>query len=82
MPRKNVVPKIEQDPENIVEQPILAQAIVDMSRAAKKALSSGLTRRAIIILIAYSSKLPMRDIEIVINNIEDLESTWLTKGKK
>jgi len=81
MSRKTKVPVIQQDPENIIETPVLAQAIVDISKSVRKALSSGLTRKAIIVLIAHTSKMPMRDIDIVINNIEDLERTWLTKNK-
>lgn len=73
------VPVIKQDEQNIVEQPILAQAIVEMSRATKKALSTRLTTKAIITLIAHESKLPRRDIEIVINNLLELENTWLKK---
>jgi hypothetical protein len=73
------VPVIQQDPERPVEVPILAQAILDISNGAKKALSSGLSRKAIIVLIHHHSKIPMRDVEIVLNNITSLQETWLQK---
>lgn len=70
-------PKVQQDPEDIIEVPVLARSILEIQTAMRKALAAGLNRKAIIVLVAYHSKVPMRDVEIVLNNLEDLAKTWL-----
>lgn len=77
-PRKKLI--VTQDPEQPVEQPILATAIVDISRALKALLRSGLTREAIVTLISYKCRLSGRPaVHEVLNNLEQLES-WAVKG--
>ncbi len=78
MNKKIVVTKDMGDP---IDAPVLERAIVDIAIGMRKALTGRLTRKAIIVLIAYHSKIAMRDIEIVINNLEDLDNTWLSKKK-
>lgn len=56
---------------------VIAQSILDIATGVKAILATRLTRKAIVVLIQYQSKLPMRDIECVLNNLEDLEKDWL-----
>ena len=42
---------VQQDKEKPIEKNVLAQAILDISRAANRLSSSGLTRRAVIALV-------------------------------
>ncbi len=72
---------ITKDVGDTIDAPVLERAIVDIATGMRKALTGRLTRKAIVVLIAYHSKVAMRDIEIVINNLEDLDNTWLSKKK-
>lgn len=58
---------------------IIAQSIVDINKSMKTLEQSRLTRKAVVSLIHDNSKLPKRTIEIVLNNLESLEVTWLKK---
>ncbi len=78
MNKKLVITKDVNDP---IDAPVLERAIVDIAIGMRKALTGRLTRKAIVVLIAYHSKVAMRDIEIVINNLECLDNTWLSKKK-
>ena len=69
-------PVIQQDPEKVVESPVLAQAIVDLSKAAQKLSAGGLNRKAVIVLLAHSSKVAMRDCDIVLSHLEHLARTY------
>lgn len=69
-----VVKRSEIDPEPVE---IIAQAIIDISDAMKTVASSRLSRRAIVTLVHEQSKIARRDIELVLNNLEQLERTWL-----
>ncbi len=60
------------NPEPVIERPILAQAIVDLSAAAEKLLASGLNRKAIIVLLHDATKQGKREIEYVLNALESL----------
>lgn len=73
--KKTTVPTVQQssDPTKVVEKPVLAQAIVDISRAAQRLSQSGLNKKSVAVLIHYHSKVPLRDVEIVMSNIEWLE---------
>lgn len=67
---------ITQTDEEIPAE-IIAQSIVDLAEGMKKLNSTRLTRRAIVLLIHDQSKVGKRDIEIVLNNLEQLEDLWL-----
>lgn len=58
---------------------VIATALVDMSKAMAKLNATRLTRRAIVTLIHEQSKVSRRDIELVLNNLEALETDWLKK---
>lgn len=67
------VPLVTQDATAPVEKAILAQAIVDMSKAAQRLSASGLNKKSVAVLIHYHSKVPLRDVEIVLDNLRWLE---------
>ncbi len=55
----------------------LAQGIADIAEAMKVLNETRLNRKAIIGLIHLRSKVPMRTIELVLNNLEMLGEIWL-----
>jgi len=71
--------EVKQDVENPVAAEVLAQAILDIDTAMKRLSNSGLRRRAVVALIHDHSGLRKTDIEIVLNNLESLRATWLTR---
>lgn len=68
-----VVQKIDEE----VPAEVLATAIVDIGNAMNKIVHSRLKRETIITLIHARSKVARRDIELVLNNLEELERNWL-----
>lgn len=76
-PTKHPVIIHQKDEENPVPAEVIADAIVEISKAMKALNSTRLTRRALITLIHDYSKIAKRDIEIVLNNLDSLEETWL-----
>lgn len=74
-------PKIVQREKEEVPAEILAQSIVDIARGFNQLMQSRLTRYALVVLIHDKSKIAKRDIEIILNNLEQLEQTWF-KPKK
>lgn len=70
---------IVQDPEHPIGAEIIAQSIVDIAEAMKKINETRLTRDAIVTLIHERSKISKRDINIVLNNLEQMESFWLKR---
>lgn len=75
-------PVIIQNPESPIPAEIIAQSIIDLAKAAKILSTTRLTRRAIVTLIHDNSCVGRRDIEMVLNNLEALEETWLKPIKK
>lgn len=71
--------KQNEDPAKEVAPEVIAQAIVDIAKAMKVFSSSRLKMKTIITLIHAESKVPKRDIEIVLNNLEAFEIIWLKK---
>lgn len=69
-----IVKQNEQAPE---PAEVIASAIVEIANGMKKLNSTRLKRRAIVTLIHENSKIGRGDIEIVLNNLEALEQTWL-----
>lgn len=74
---KTVNVKQPQPPAKEVPAEIIATAIVKIAEAMKSLNQTRLSRRAIVTLIHAESKIARRDIEIVMNNLEALETTWL-----
>lgn len=69
---------IQNDGEEIAAE-VIAQSIVDISHAMKVLNGTRLTRAAIVTLIHEKSKVARKTIEIVLNNLDSLEETWLKK---
>ncbi len=60
----------------------IANAVVEVAAAMKALNSTRLSRNAVIVLIQAKSGLPRKHIELVLNNLEQLEETWLKPKKK
>lgn len=71
--------KIVQDPEKPVAPKVIAEAIVEIAKAMRTINATRLTRRAIVTLIHEHSKVARSTIELVLNNLDALETTWLKK---
>jgi hypothetical protein len=65
---------IESDPP--VGRAVLAQAIVDISKAATKLAASGINRRAIVILLSDSSGVGRHDVKAVLDGLETLAANY------
>lgn len=57
---------------------ILAEAIVNIGNASKKLLASGINKKAVIILLQAQTKVPQRDIRLVLDALPQLER-WYCK---
>jgi hypothetical protein len=68
--------KVTQDEQKPVEKEVLATAIVSISDAVKKLYDSGLNRRAVVALLADSTKLGKGTIETVLDSLLDLRKTY------
>ncbi|PYS52418.1 MAG: hypothetical protein DMF68_01530 [Acidobacteria bacterium] len=77
MVRKSAVKIVPDDEPLPVE--VIEQAIVDIADGMKKLNSTRLTRKAIVTLLHASSGVNKGTIEIVLNNLELIEHTWLKK---
>jgi|TARA_R110000851_G_scaffold323403_1_gene490065 hypothetical protein len=74
MEKKNEAPEVfEFDAEEIVK------AIEGISSAMQKLNSTRLSRKAIVVLIHSHSKVPKKTIEIVLNNLQVMDKTWLKR---
>lgn len=69
----------ETNPEPVE---IIASGILTIASAMKAVNASRLSRKAIVGLIHLESKLPRRDIEIVLNNMDNLERLWLKPARQ
>lgn len=72
-----VIVKQPEPPAEPIAAEVLASAIVEIAAGMKKLDDSRLKRDAIVTLIARTSGLPRQHIEVVMNNLEQLEATWL-----
>lgn len=70
---------VVQEKDKPVEVSVLAQAIVDISDAAKRLSRSGLNRKAIVILLSHQCGLGQGTVRAVLDGIADLEATYLRK---
>lgn len=61
---------------------LIAQEIAKIARAMQTMSESRLKRDAIVALIHERSKVARKTIEIILNNLEHLELTWLKPKKK
>lgn len=65
-----------QQPEPPIECTVLAEAIVEISKAAKRLNESGLNRKAIVALIHDYSAMGKKDIGIVLDSLEALAEMY------
>lgn len=73
---------VKQDEEAPVERPVLAQAIVDISKAARALLDSGLNDRAINLLVADRSGVPITKVGYVLDALRELEDAYCQPPKR
>lgn len=73
--------EIVQKPNDEIPAEIIAQEIIKISKAMESFNRSKLTRDAIVALIHDKTKILKGTINIVLNNLENLENTWLKKTK-
>jgi len=74
--QKVIIKKDETNPEPIE---IIAKSILDIAEGMKKLNSTRLNREALVTLIWDNSHVPKKEIRIVLNNLEVLESLFLKK---
>lgn len=70
---------VKQNEQAPIASEIIAKAIIDIADAAKRLSNSGLKRRAIVLLISHQSGVAMRNVELVLNNLEALRDDWCTR---
>lgn len=71
---------IVKDNDKVIETKIMEEAIVQVANAARKLLSSKLTKRAVFVLIKDSMSgggLPLKDIELVLDCASKLDKRYL-----
>lgn len=71
--------KVTQPEQDPIPAEVIATAIEEIAKGMQKLNSTRLTRRAIVALIHEQSGVARKTIEIVLNNLEALEETWLKK---
>jgi hypothetical protein len=75
---KNSV-KVVQDKDFPLPVEVIATSIEEIAEGMKRLNSTRLTRKAIVTLIHANSKVNKDVIELVLNNLEQLEQTWLKR---
>jgi len=69
--------KVTTKKEEMPSPEILAEEIAAISRAARAFNASRLKQRAILLLLSDMTKLPMTNIQYVLNALPELEATYL-----
>lgn len=77
--RKNKEIVIKQDPENEIPAEVLADAILEMSKAAKKLANCRLNRNAVVTLIKDQTGETKLSINRVLDSLNNLERDWIKK---
>lgn len=77
---EKVVNVVQSDPP--IAADIMAKAIVDIAEGFRRVENSRLSRKALVVLIQNHSKVPQRDIELVLNNLAQLDQIWLKPVRK
>jgi hypothetical protein len=62
--------------EKPVDRKVLAEAIVNISRAFLALRSTGLNRKAIVLLVSHSAKVRQMDVEAVLDSLENLRREY------
>lgn len=68
--------KVVQDDKAVIERPVLAKAIVDISKGFARLLNSGLNERAIIVLVHDVSHVGKPDVREVLQALKQLSNTY------
>lgn len=71
---------IIEDPDRVIPTEVMAQAVVDISAAAKKLLAGPLTERAVLVLIHDATGVPLRTIREVLVGASNLAALYVRKG--
>lgn len=80
MTKQNI--RIKKDTENPESVELLAKSIIQVSEAASKLLKSGLTTRAIVVLLQDGigmTKINKSQIYLVLNNLPRLKAWYVNK---
>lgn len=77
MPRSVEIVQDEEKGEVPVE--VIAQAILDIGKSMRRISQSRLNRDALITLICADCKLPQYQVKAVLDSLDSLEKTYLTK---
>ncbi len=67
---------VEQDVAAPVERKVLAQAILDISKAANRLAASGLNHKGIVVLVSHSAALPQSTVRAVLDALEQLAGDY------
>lgn len=84
MTKKTAEPPIKivpGDGEEPMPVEIIERSIVEIAEAMKRIENTRLSRKALVILIHYNSKVPQRDIELVLQNLEYMDRIWLKQKR-
>lgn len=73
--QQNKKVRIEQN-DDVVESKVLAHAIVEISKAARKLSDSGLNKKAIVLLVSADARVSKSDASAVLDSLEDLAKTY------
>lgn len=57
---------------------VLAQSIREIADAAQAIRAAGLKRRTLVVLLQDRTGLPQRDINNVLDGLEEMKSDWLS----
>lgn len=74
--KKAVSVNVVQDEDSPVSKEVLAKSIADISSAFRHLRISGLNRKAIVILVAHSTKLGQNTVDAVIDAVEQLKRDY------
>jgi hypothetical protein len=72
---------VTQNNENPIATEILAESIVEISKAMKQIKSSRLNERALLVLLKDATALNFNEIKRVLDSLETLEDMFLKKKR-
>lgn len=72
-------PTVKQDPDAPIFPEILAASIKQLAESVQRWERAGIRQRVLVLLLHDTSKVPIRDIEYVLNSIASLETRYCIK---
>jgi hypothetical protein len=75
--KTQAVKLVPGDPNEPLPAEVIQESIVAIASAMRQIEATRLSRRALVTLIHDHSKVNRKDIELVLNNLEQLEVIWL-----